>query len=187
MSFDHAHPRPLRPDALAGIPEALHIGTDLRPFADDFGAPGVRLQLLLADVEAATFVARIKFAPGVQLPPHHHTGVVFAYTLAGEWSYLEYPDSPPSTAGSYLYEPPGSAHTLKVSDHNRGETDVVFIVTGAASAPTSCCRGGVAGIAPRSPFRTTRWPFPVGPGMVRPGKGRDECRPRSARPFRARR
>ena len=74
---------------------------------------------------------RIKFAPGVQLPPHHHTGVVFAYTLAGEWSYLEYPQSPGNRAGSYLYEPPGSVHTLKVADANTAETDVVFVITGA--------------------------------------------------------
>lgn len=113
------------------IPEALHIATGDRPYADDFGAPGVSLQLLQADVEAGTFAVRIRFAPGVQLPPHHHTGVVFAYTLAGEWSYLEYPESPASTAGSYLYEPPGSVHTLKVADHNTGETDVLFVITGA--------------------------------------------------------
>lgn len=113
------------------IPEALHIGTNDRPFADDFGAPGVSLQLLHADVEAGTFAARIRFAPGVRLPPHQHTGVVFAYTLAGKWSYLEYPDSPPSQAGSYLYEPPGSTHTLKVADDITEPTDVIFVITGA--------------------------------------------------------
>ncbi len=130
MGFDQTVPRTL--DAgRAIIPQALHIGTNDRPYAEDFGAPGVKLQLLHADVEGGVFAVRIRFAPGVQLPPHHHTGVVFAYTLSGEWSYLEYPASPPSKAGSYLYEPPGTAHTLKVADQNDGETDVVFVITGA--------------------------------------------------------
>jgi hypothetical protein len=39
--------------------------------------------------------------------------------------------APPSRAGSYLFEPPGSTHTLKVADHAREETDVVFVVYGA--------------------------------------------------------
>lgn len=131
MAFNHSDPRSLATAAGSFIPEALHIGTNDRPFADDFGAPGVSLQLLHADVEAGTFAVRIRFKPGVLLPPHHHTGVVFAYTLSGEWSYLEYPDSPPSREGSYLYEPPGTAHTLKIADHNQELTDVIFVVTGA--------------------------------------------------------
>lgn len=130
MAFDHSDTRPMVP-AATSIPEALHISTDDRPYADDFGAPGVSLQLLHADVEASTFAVRIRFQAGVQLPPHHHTGVVFAYTIAGEWSYLEYPDSPASRPGSYLYEPPGTVHTLKVADHNDDVTDVLFVITGA--------------------------------------------------------
>jgi quercetin dioxygenase-like cupin family protein len=143
MLIDVAAPG-LGHNILPGIPEALHIGTNDRPYADDFGAPGVRLQLLQADVEAGTFAVRIRFAPGVQLPPHQHTGVVFAYTLAGEWSYLEYPASSSSTAGSYLYEPPGSVHTLKVADHNQVETDVVFVITGAMLVLDA--NGGVAAV-----------------------------------------
>lgn len=116
--------------ALAAAPMALHVGTDDLPFAEDFGAPGVRLKLLAADVEGGMFAVRIRFAPGVELPPHHHTGAVHAFTLSGEWSYLEDAGSPPSKAGSYLYEPPGTTHTLKVADHNSGETDVFFVIYG---------------------------------------------------------
>jgi 2,4'-dihydroxyacetophenone dioxygenase len=119
-------------ESLHTIPAALHVASDDLPFADDFGgAAGVRLKLLLADVEGGVFVVRIRFAPGVQLPPHLHTGAVHAFTFSGEWSYLEYPDSPPSKAGSYLYEPAGSIHTLKVADHNAEETDALFVVFGA--------------------------------------------------------
>lgn len=117
--------------ALAGIPAAMHVASDDLPFADDFGAPGVRLKLLFADPEGAVFAVRIRFAPGTLLPPHHHTGAVHAFTIAGEWSYLEYPQTPPNRPGSYLYEPPGSTHTLKVADHNTGETDVFYIIFGA--------------------------------------------------------
>ena len=117
--------------AITAAPMALHVGTDDLPFADDFGAPGVRLKLLAADVEGGMFAVRISFAPGVELPPHQHTGAVHAYTLSGEWSYLEHVGSPPSKAGSYLYEPPGTTHTLKVADQNTGETDVFFVIYGA--------------------------------------------------------
>ncbi len=114
------------------LPEAFHIGTDELPYADDWaGTPGIRLKLLMADIEGARFAVRIRFAPGIQLPPHKHTGEVHAFTLAGEWSYLEYPRLAPSRAGSYLFEPPGSTHTLKVADGNGEDTDVVFVVYGA--------------------------------------------------------
>jgi 2,4'-dihydroxyacetophenone dioxygenase len=132
MLVDQLVSRPIAQVASHGIPEALHIDTLNRPYAKDFGAPGVDLQLLHADIESGTFAVRIRFAPGVQLPPHHHTGVVYAYTLAGKWYYLEYADSSPhNVAGSYLFEPPGSIHTLKIADDNEEITDVVFIITGA--------------------------------------------------------
>lgn len=113
------------------IPESFHVDTNAFPYARDFGASGLNLMLLQADIEGGMFAVRIKFQPGLQLPPHKHTGIVHAYTLAGSWRYLEYATSPANTAGSYLYEPPGSTHTLKVDDDNIGETDVVFIIYGA--------------------------------------------------------
>lgn len=132
MLIDQLVSRPIAQVASHGIPEALHIDTQSRPFARNFGAPGVSLQLLQADIEANTFAVRLRLAPGVQLPPHHHSGVVYAFTLAGRWYYQEYKDSSPhNVAGSYLYEPPGSIHTLTVAEDNEEETDVIFIITGA--------------------------------------------------------
>lgn len=114
------------------LPGAFSTATDDLPFADDWGGtPGVRLKLLMADIEGARLAVRIRFAPGILLPPHKHTGEVHAFTLAGEWSYVEHADIPPNRAGSYLYEPPGSTHTLKVADDIDEETDVVFVVYGA--------------------------------------------------------
>jgi quercetin dioxygenase-like cupin family protein len=117
---------------LETIPSALHVAVPDLPWVDDWlGVEGIRMKVLLADVEGGVFVVRVGFAPGLQLPRHLHTGAVHAYTFAGEWSYLEYPDSPPNRAGSYLYEPPGSTHTLKVADHATEETDALFVVHGA--------------------------------------------------------
>lgn len=105
------------------------VNADDLPFVD--WMPGLRLKLLAANTEAARFVVRILFAPGTQLPAHMHTGTVHAFTHAGEWTYLEYDEGHSCRAGSYLCEPAGSVHTLKVADHNTGETDVSFVVEGA--------------------------------------------------------
>jgi 2,4'-dihydroxyacetophenone dioxygenase len=48
---------------------------------------------------------------------------------ADNWLGVEYPDSAPNRAGSYLYEPPGSTHTL--GDHNTEATEALFVVGGA--------------------------------------------------------
>ena len=70
-----------------------------------------------------------RFQPGVQLQTHRHTGSVDAYTSAGRWHYLEYDFY--ITAGSYLYEPANSVHTLHVPEDNTEDTDVCFIIEGA--------------------------------------------------------
>ncbi len=46
------------------------------------------------------------------------------------WHYLEYPDQP-QTAGSYLFEPGSSVHTLVCPDSNTEGTVVLFRVHGA--------------------------------------------------------
>ena len=114
------------------IPESFHSASDDLPWADAWADdPRIRLKLLMADIEGGRFAVRMQFEPGVQVFPHKHTGEVHAFTLAGEWAYLEYPQSPSNTAGSYLFEPPGSTHTLKVADDAAGYTDVLFIIYGA--------------------------------------------------------
>jgi 2,4'-dihydroxyacetophenone dioxygenase len=75
---------------MTDMPGAFLTATDDLPYADDWaGTPGVRLKLLMADVEGGRFAVRIRVAPGILLPPHLHTGEVHAYTLAGQWYYLE--------------------------------------------------------------------------------------------------
>ena len=114
------------------IPESFHASSDDLPWAEGWaGDPAIRLKLLMADIEGGRYAVRMTFAPGTLVAPHKHTGEVHAFTLSGKWAYLEYPDSPPNTTGSYLFEPPGSTHTLKVADDAEGETDVLFILYGA--------------------------------------------------------
>ncbi len=113
--------------ALKPIPTALHRGEKELPFVSY--QEGMSFQLLQADVEGALWVVRVRAQPGVTIQRHKHTGEVFAYTIAGAWKYLEYPEV--NTAGSYLYEPAGSVHTLHILKSNTGITDIWFAIRGA--------------------------------------------------------
>ncbi len=90
---------------------------------------GVKLQLLQVDIEVGLWVIRNHFEPGARVQTHKHTGQVFAFTQAGCWKYDEYPER--MTAGSYLFEPAGSIHTLIVPEDNTEVTDVWFAIYGA--------------------------------------------------------
>lgn len=112
---------------LADIPRAIHRGEEELPFVAL--GDGTHLQLLLSDIDEGLWVIRTKFEPGVVVPTHKHTGPVHAFTLSGSWKYREYPEV--NVAGSYLYEPAHSIHTLMVPDSNDGLTDVWFAIWGA--------------------------------------------------------
>src|SRR5687767_4042386 len=109
------------------IPRAIHRGEEELPFVD-FGE-GVKIQLLQVDIPLGLWVVRTRFAPGTTIMTHKHTGPVYAFTLAGKWKYVEYPEV--NTAGSYLYEPAGSVHTLHFPETNTEVTDVSFVLHGA--------------------------------------------------------
>lgn len=117
-----ANPMPLRE-----IPAALHRGENELPFVRY--QEGVVFQLLHVNIESGLWVVRVRFQPGVTIQRHKHTGEVFAFTLQGAWKYLEYPEV--NTAGSYLFEPAGSVHTLHVLESNDGITDAWFAIRGA--------------------------------------------------------
>lgn len=112
---------------IPGLPMADHRAYDAIPFVKFID--GVDMQLLHADVKNGIWVVRIRFQPGVTIPTHKHTGEVFAVTFSGSWRYLEYPDV--NTAGSYLYEPAGSVHTLHVPASNQEVTEAWFAIRGA--------------------------------------------------------
>lgn len=61
---------------------------------------------------------------------HYHTGPVFAVTQQGEWFYKEYPDKV-NKAGSYLFEPAHSVHTLTVAEDAKEDAVVWFAIFGS--------------------------------------------------------
>ena len=103
------------------------VTPDDAPWADT--GTGVLLKVLRFDELHGTWVILNRFAPGVLLQTHRHTGSVDAYTSAGRWHYLEYDFY--LTAGSYLFEPANSVHTLHVPEENEEVTDVCFVIEGA--------------------------------------------------------
>jgi quercetin dioxygenase-like cupin family protein len=109
------------------IPTALHRGEDELPFVTI--DTGIELQVLQVDIPNGLWVIRNRFAPGARVQKHKHTGQVFAFTQSGSWKYEEYPEI--NTAGSYLFEPAGSIHTLTVPETNTEVTDVWFAIYGA--------------------------------------------------------
>ena len=111
----------------AEIPAAILRGERDLPMVKI--GPGLSVQLQQVDFDHNIRVTRALLDPGVRLRKHIHTGHVFAWTLAGTWKYIEYPES--SVANSYLYEPAGSAHTLLVPEDSTEPADVIFIVHGS--------------------------------------------------------
>ena len=107
--------------------EALHIGEDELPWLES--EDGSKVKVLHVDLSQGLWVVKTRWQPGYQIQTHYHTGPVFAVTHSGSWYYLEYPDHV-NRAGSYLYEPAHSIHTLKVSDDNTGDTEVWFSIYG---------------------------------------------------------
>lgn len=58
---------------------------------------------------------------------HYHPHEVFAYTVSGKWGYLEHDWT--ATAGDFIYETPGEAHTLVAYEH-KDPMKVFFVVKG---------------------------------------------------------
>ena len=118
------------------IPSALlKQATDLPYINMDSSMPfldegSFKLQLLHVNIETGLWVIRTVFSPGTTVQKHKHTGEIFAFTNSGSWYYLEYPQDI-NVAGSYLYEPAGSIHTLHVPASNTEDTEVCFVMNGA--------------------------------------------------------
>ena len=111
---------------LMKAPESIHIGARDLPFVD-IGS-GAKLKVLQVKLGENLWIIENIFQAGYEVQTHRHTGPVFGYTTAGAWKYKEYDYV--NRAGSFLYEPAGSVHTLKVPDTNRETTDVWFQMYG---------------------------------------------------------
>ncbi len=91
---------------------------------------GSYFQLLQVDLNQNLWIVRNRLKPGFGIDTHYHTGPVFALTQSGEWFYKEYPDKI-NKAGSFLYEPAHSIHTLTVADDAKEDAVVCFVVFGS--------------------------------------------------------
>lgn len=108
-------------------PTAVHLGDDELPWVTAGG--GVEMKVLQVREVEGLWIIRNRFQPGVSVQTHRHTGPVWGYTVAGAWKYAE--SDFVNRAGSFLYEPAGSVHTLTVPEDNTEVTDVWFHMYGA--------------------------------------------------------
>jgi 2,4'-dihydroxyacetophenone dioxygenase len=90
------------------IPTAVHLGADELPFVEI--GDGNKLKVIQVKEREGLWIVENIFQPGFEVQTHKHTGPVFAYTRSGGWKYREYDYV--NRAGSFLYEPAGSVHTL---------------------------------------------------------------------------
>ena len=112
------------------------LGGGAAPFASKVLAP--------ADSDLA-WEMTLDVQAGYEVDMHKHTGPVWGYTRSGAWKYKEYDYV--NRAGSFLYEPAGSVHTLQcIEDDTQvwfqmygsninldAQGNVTFIVDGATT------------------------------------------------------
>ena len=91
---------------------------------------GSGLKVLQVDLNHNLWVVKNRFKAGFCIDTHYHTGPVFAFTESGEWYYKEYPRLI-NKAGSYLFEPAHSVHTLTVSPDATEDAVVAFVIHGS--------------------------------------------------------
>jgi 2,4'-dihydroxyacetophenone dioxygenase len=89
-------------------PSAVHVAADDLPFVDI--GDGNKLKVLQVKEREGLWIIQNLFQPGFAVQTHRHTGPVWGYTVSGAWKYKEYEYV--NRAGSFLYEPAGSVHTL---------------------------------------------------------------------------
>jgi 2,4'-dihydroxyacetophenone dioxygenase len=106
------------------IPTAVHIGADDLPWAPV--PDGTLLKVLQVKEREGLWIVQNIFPAGYEVQKHRHTGPVWGYTVSGAWKYKEYDYV--NRAGSFLYEPANSVHTLQSIEDN---TNVWFHMYGA--------------------------------------------------------
>ncbi len=110
----------------ADAPTAVHRAEDEIPWVNAGG--GIEFKVLMVREDEGLWIVRNRYAPSVVVPSHRHTGPVYAHTVSGAWMYAEYPEV--NRAGSFLFEPAGSVHTLITPETNAEPTDVWFQIHG---------------------------------------------------------
>jgi len=94
--------------------EAVHRGAADIPWAEMGG--GNKLKVLQVNEREGLWIVENVFMAGFEVQTHRHTGPVWGYTVSGAWKYKEYDYV--NRAGSFLWEPAGSVHTLQCIEDN---------------------------------------------------------------------
>lgn len=89
-------------------------------------APGIEMKVLRVGEGGDRYTLMNRFAPGTVLPRHLHHGEVHAWTVSGEWGYLEYDWT--AGPGDYVHEEAGSVHTLAVPGSASEPAVVQFVI-----------------------------------------------------------
>jgi quercetin dioxygenase-like cupin family protein len=95
-------------------PTAIHVGADELPFVEIGG--GNKLKVIQVKEREGLWIVENIFMKGFEVQKHRHTGPVWGYTMSGAWKYKEYDYV--NRAGSFLYEPAGSVHSLQCIEDN---------------------------------------------------------------------
>jgi 2,4'-dihydroxyacetophenone dioxygenase len=90
-------------------------------------AAGVWFRPLLLSASQGYYINLLRVRRAGVLSRHRHLGPVHAFTMRGNWRYLEHDWY--AVPGSYAFEPPGETHTLIVPE-NVPEMITLFHVTG---------------------------------------------------------
>ncbi|MFT4519552.1 MAG: 2,4'-dihydroxyacetophenone dioxygenase [Halioglobus sp.] len=106
------------------VQESIHLGKDDLPFVDI--GDGSLLKVIQVKPQEGLWIVENIFQAGYEVDKHRHTGPVYGYTQSGAWKYKEYDYV--NRAGSFLYEPAGSEHTLLAIEDN---TQVWFQMYGS--------------------------------------------------------
>ena len=106
---------------------ARHVGAREVPWVPNTVYPGAELRLLQADTLHGIVVMAGRLPGNLEIGTHRHSGAVHMFTLSGAWKYHEHDFV--NRAGSYLYEPPESVHTLYVLPNDE-MTETLSVVYG---------------------------------------------------------
>src|SRR5262249_14927739 len=121
----YQRPQPAGMVADIAISGALVLDGDEQDWVPQ--APDVSFRPLVLNVSDGYYVNLLRVRQSGVLSRHRHTGPVHAFTLRGEWHYLEHEWV--AKAGDYVFEPTGETHTLVVPE-DVPEMITLFHVTG---------------------------------------------------------
>jgi quercetin dioxygenase-like cupin family protein len=113
----------------AGVPEEIAVQAipdDDRLWVPQ--APDVWFRPLMLNTVTGQWCNLLKVTRAGIVSRHRHPSVVFGYVIKGRWQYDEHEWV--AETGSFVYEPPGEIHTLRVPEETT-EMITFFNISGA--------------------------------------------------------